>query len=104
MGHLHSEGVYEDIGAVPMGEKDEGPSVPWDLVLEEQYDDAWEPERDLEDEDEEDEDGDEDEDEDEDGWPRLSPMGAHLCAMLPTVLFLIYCSCAQGPAPGSAYI
>lgn len=96
------EGVYEDIGAVSMGEKDEEPSVSWDLVLEE-YDDAWEPEHGLddEDEDEDDEDGDDD---DEDGGLPLSPTGVRLCALVPTVLFLLYCSCAQGPALASAYI
>lgn len=51
LGSLPSEGIYEDIGAVPIGEKEEGPNVSWDLVLEE-YDDAWEPEHGLEDEDE----------------------------------------------------
>nr|XP_012602452.1 scavenger receptor cysteine-rich domain-containing protein SCART1-like [Microcebus murinus] len=40
--HPSSEGVYEDIGAVPLGEKDEGPATNEDLVLEEEYDDAGE--------------------------------------------------------------
>lgn len=98
LGNLPSEGIYEDIGAVPMREKDEGPSVSWDPVLEE-YDDAWDPEHGLEDEDDEDEDEDEAE-----GWA-LSPTGVRLCALVPTVLFLLYCSCcAQGPALSSAYI
>ncbi|XP_014406044.1 PREDICTED: scavenger receptor cysteine-rich domain-containing protein SCART1 [Myotis brandtii] len=44
LGTRPSEVVYEDIGAVPMGEKVEGSSVPQDLVPEEDYDDAWEPE------------------------------------------------------------
>ncbi|KAF6317833.1 scavenger receptor family member expressed on T cells 1 [Rhinolophus ferrumequinum] len=65
LGNLPLEGVYEDIGAVSMGEKDEEPSVSWDLVLEE-YDDAWEPEYGLDDE---------DEDGDEDGGLPLSPTG-----------------------------
>lgn len=94
LGNLPLEGVYEDIGAVSMGEKDEEPSVSWDLVLEE-YDDAWEPEYGLDDE---------DEDGGEDGGLPLSPTGVRLCALVPTVLFLLYCSCAQGPALASAYI
>ncbi|XP_074239254.1 scavenger receptor cysteine-rich domain-containing protein SCART1-like isoform X1 [Saimiri boliviensis] len=43
-GHLSSEGIYEDIGAFPMGQKDEGPAASGDLGLEENYDDAGEPE------------------------------------------------------------
>ncbi|XP_065377740.1 scavenger receptor cysteine-rich domain-containing protein SCART1 isoform X2 [Macaca fascicularis] len=43
-GHLSSEGVYEDIGAFPMEEKDEGPAGSGDLGLEEDYDDVGEPE------------------------------------------------------------
>ncbi|XP_036785554.2 scavenger receptor cysteine-rich domain-containing protein SCART1 isoform X2 [Manis pentadactyla] len=44
LGNLPSEGVYEDIGAVAMGEKDEGPWVAPGLELEDGYDDAAEPE------------------------------------------------------------
>ncbi|XP_059517971.1 scavenger receptor cysteine-rich domain-containing protein SCART1 [Myotis daubentonii] len=52
-----SEVVYEDIGAVPMGEKVEGSSVPQDLLPEEDYDDAWEPEPGPEEPEEEPEEG-----------------------------------------------
>ncbi|XP_032255041.1 scavenger receptor cysteine-rich domain-containing protein SCART1-like isoform X1 [Phoca vitulina] len=55
LGSLPSEGVYEDIGAVPMGEKDEGPRVSQNLALEEEYDDAGEPELGPEEEEEEEE-------------------------------------------------
>ncbi|KAM9051770.1 LOW QUALITY PROTEIN: scavenger receptor cysteine-rich domain-containing protein SCART1 [Megaptera novaeangliae] len=44
LGNLPSEGVYEDVGAVPMGEEDEGPRVSRALVLGEEYDDTGEPE------------------------------------------------------------
>lgn len=44
LGNMPSEGVYEDIGAVAMGEKDEGPWVAPGLELEDGYDDAAEPE------------------------------------------------------------
>uniref|UniRef100_H0XBX2 SRCR domain-containing protein n=1 Tax=Otolemur garnettii TaxID=30611 RepID=H0XBX2_OTOGA len=50
-GHPSWEGVYEDIGAMPLGEKAEGPAAPTDRVPEEEYDDAGEPEPEPEDED-----------------------------------------------------
>lgn len=113
LGNLPSEGVYEDIGAVPMWEKDEGPSVSWDLVRGEEYDDAWEPEHGPEDEhQDEDQDQDEDEDQDQDqdqeqdqdeGLP-LSPAGVHLCAVVSIVLLLLCCFYARGPALAGAYI
>uniref|UniRef100_A0A673T0E2 Scavenger receptor family member expressed on T cells 1 n=1 Tax=Suricata suricatta TaxID=37032 RepID=A0A673T0E2_SURSU len=43
LGSLPSEGVYEDIGVVPVGEKEEGARVSQNLALEEEYDDAEEP-------------------------------------------------------------
>nr|XP_031529912.1 scavenger receptor cysteine-rich domain-containing protein SCART1-like [Vicugna pacos] len=64
LGTLPSEGVYEDIGAVPGGEKDEGPGVSWVLAQEEEYDDAGEPEPGSE------------EEEAEDGTPLSSVGGA----------------------------
>ncbi|XP_054584783.1 LOW QUALITY PROTEIN: scavenger receptor cysteine-rich domain-containing protein SCART1 [Eptesicus fuscus] len=57
LGTLPSEAVYEDIGAVPIGEKVEGSSVSPDLVPEEDYDDAWEPEPGPEEPEEEPEEG-----------------------------------------------
>lgn len=103
--NLPSEGVYEDIGAVPTWEKDEGPSVSWDLVRAGEYDDAREPERGPEDEDEDEaRDEDEDQDEDEDEALPLSPAGVHLCAAVSFVLLLLCCFYARGPALASAYI
>eukprot|EP00069_Balaena_mysticetus_P010569 bmy_20717T0 len=87
LGNLPSEGVYEDIGAVPTGEKDEGPRVSRALVLGEEYDDAGEPE----------------EGDAEEGAP-LNATGVHLCALASLALFLLYCSYAQGSAPASPYI
>lgn len=115
MENLPSEGVYEDIGAVPTWEKDEGPSVSWDLVRAGEYDDAREPERGPEDEDEDeardededqdqDEDEDQDQDQDEDEALPLSPAGVHLCAAVSFVLLLLCCFYARGPALASAYI
>lgn len=101
LGNLPSEGVYEDIGAVPKWEKDEEPSVSWGPVRGEEYDDAWEPEHGPEDEDQ-DEDQDEDEDEDE-GLP-LSPAGVRLCAVVSIVLLLLCCFYARGLALANAYI
>ncbi|XP_070486924.1 scavenger receptor cysteine-rich domain-containing protein SCART1 isoform X7 [Equus przewalskii] len=49
-GSLHSEGVYEDIAAIPVEEKDNSPGGSQDLMLEEEYDDAQELEQDPEDE------------------------------------------------------
>uniref|UniRef100_A0A8D1C180 SRCR domain-containing protein n=1 Tax=Sus scrofa TaxID=9823 RepID=A0A8D1C180_PIG len=43
LGNLPSEGVYEDIGVVPLGDKDEGLRASGAPVLEEEYDDAEEP-------------------------------------------------------------
>ncbi|KAM6182250.1 scavenger receptor cysteine-rich domain-containing protein SCART1-like [Erethizon dorsatum] len=45
--HLPSEGVYEDIEALPVEKKEERPSASGNLVLEEDYDDAEEPEKDC---------------------------------------------------------
>ncbi|XP_030877737.1 scavenger receptor cysteine-rich domain-containing protein SCART1-like [Leptonychotes weddellii] len=70
LGSLPSEGVYEDIGAVPMGEKDEGPRVSQNLALEEEYDDAGEPELGPEEEEEEEE-------------APLSPTGGAPCSLGP---------------------
>ncbi|XP_027975726.1 scavenger receptor cysteine-rich domain-containing protein SCART1-like isoform X4 [Eumetopias jubatus] len=70
LGSLPSEGVYEDIGAVPMGEKDEGPRVSQNLALEEEYDDAGEPELGPEEEEEEEE-------------VPLSPTGGASCSLGP---------------------
>lgn len=101
LGNLPSEGVDEDIGAVPVWEKDEGPNVSWDLVRGEEYDDAWEPERGPVDEAQA---QDEDEDEAQDELP-LSPAGVHLCAAaVAFVLLLLCCFYARGPALASAYI
>uniref|UniRef100_A0ABI7XAR6 SRCR domain-containing protein n=1 Tax=Felis catus TaxID=9685 RepID=A0ABI7XAR6_FELCA len=86
LGSLPSEGVYEDIGVVPTGEKDEGPRVSLNLALEEEYDDAGEPEQGPEEED-----------------APLNPAGVHLCALAPALLFLLY-SYAQGSALASTYI
>lgn len=91
-GSLPSEGVYEDIGVVPVGEKEEGPRVSQNLALEEEYDDAGEPEQGPE----------EERAEDEEEAP-LNPAGAHLCALLPTLLLLLH-SYAQASALASAYI
>lgn len=90
-GHLSSEGVYEDVGDFPMGEKDEGPAASADLGLEEDYDDGGEPEDGAGEEAEE-------------ASVLLSPAGVHLCALASTVLFLLYCSDAEGTALASAYI
>ncbi|XP_016061808.1 PREDICTED: scavenger receptor cysteine-rich domain-containing protein SCART1-like [Miniopterus natalensis] len=98
LGSLPSEGVYEDIGDVPMEEKGEGPSVSRDLVPEEDYDDAWEPEHGPEEQEEE------EELEEEQGGTALSSAGAHLCALVSAVLVLLYCSYVQGSAPASTYI
>ncbi|XP_059028705.1 scavenger receptor cysteine-rich domain-containing protein SCART1 isoform X5 [Mustela lutreola] len=70
LGSLASEAVYEDIGAVPMGEKDEGPRVSQDLALEEEYDDAAEPDLGPEEEEEEEE-------------APLSPTGGAPCSLCP---------------------
>ncbi|XP_045883209.1 scavenger receptor cysteine-rich domain-containing protein SCART1 isoform X1 [Meles meles] len=91
LGSLASEAVYEDIGAVPMGEKDEGPRVSQNLALEEEYDDAGEPELGPEEEEEEEE-------------APLSPTGVHLCVLASVVLFLLYGSYVRGSALASAYI
>lgn len=96
--NLPSEGVYEDIGAVTMGEKDEGPSMSQDLVLPEDYDDAWEPERGPEEQ--------EEEQEQEEGTA-LSPAGVHLWVVVSAVsavLVLLYCAYVQAAALASAYI
>lgn len=97
LGTRPSEVVYEDIGAVPMGEKVEGSSVPLDLVPEEDYDDAWEPEPGPEEPEEE------QEEEPEEGTA-LSSVGVHLCALASAVLVLLYCSYVHGSALASAYI
>ena len=97
-GSLPSEGVYEDIGAVPMADQGEGPTVSRTPALEEEYDDAGELELGTEDEDE-----DEEEEEEEEPAP-LSPAGVHLCAWASVALFLLYCSYARGSALASAYI
>ncbi|CAK7302014.1 Scavenger receptor cysteine-rich domain-containing protein SCART1 [Vulpes lagopus] len=94
-GSLPSEGVYEDIGAVPMADQGEGPTVSGTPALEEEYDDAGEPVLGAEDEDEE--------EEEEEPAP-LSPTGVHLCAWASVALFLLYCSYARGSALASAYI
>ncbi|XP_038296953.1 scavenger receptor cysteine-rich domain-containing protein SCART1-like [Canis lupus familiaris] len=70
-GSLPSEGVYEDIGAVPMADQGEGPTVSGTPALEEEYDDAGELELGTEDEDE-----DEEEEEEEEEPAPLSPAGA----------------------------
>ena len=82
-----SEGVCEDVGAVPVGEEDEGPRVSRALVLGGEYDDPGEPEE-----------GDADE-----GAP-LNATGVHLCALASPALFLLCCPYAQGSAPASPYI
>ncbi|ELK36776.1 Putative scavenger receptor cysteine-rich domain-containing protein LOC619207 [Myotis davidii] len=88
-----SEVIYEDIGAVPMGEKVEGSCVPQDLLPEEDYDDAWEPEPGPEEPEEEPEEG-----------TALSSVGVHLCAAASAVLVLLYCSYVHGSALTRAYI
>lgn len=96
--NLPSEGVYEDIGAVTMGEKDVGPSMSRDLVLPEDYDDVWEPERGPEEQ--------EEEQEQEEG-AALSPEGVHLCAVVSAVsavLVLLYCAHVQAAALATTYI
>lgn len=45
--HLPSEGVYEDIEALPVEKKEETLSLSGNLVLEEGYDDAEDPEEDC---------------------------------------------------------
>ncbi|XP_054441032.1 scavenger receptor cysteine-rich domain-containing protein SCART1 [Pteronotus mesoamericanus] len=85
--NLPSEGVYEDIGAVPTGEKAD---VLGDLALEEDYDDAWEPELGSEGQ--------------EDAAEAAEAAGAPLSAALSSALALLYCSYVRGPALGSAYI
>ena len=91
LGSLPSEGVYEVFGAVPMGVKDDGLRVSRALELEEEYDDAEEPLLSPE------------EREAEEGAP-LTNAGVHLCALASLVLFLLYCSYAQGFSLASPYI
>lgn len=93
LGTRASEVIYEDIGAVPMGEKVEGSCVPEDLLPEEDYDDAWEPEPGPEEPEEEPEEG-----------AALSSVGVHLCAAASAVLVLLYCSYVHGSALTRAYI
>lgn len=90
-GSLPSEGVYEDIAAIPVEEKDNSPGGSQDLMLEEEYDDAQELEQDPEDEGA------------EEGAP-LSSVGVHLCALASLALFLLYRSYVQCSALTSAYI
>lgn len=90
-GHQPSEGVYEDIEAVPVGEKDGASPESRDPTQEEDYDDVAEPEEGHWDEGEE-------------AGALLSPTGVHLCALGSMVLFLLYCSHVQGSALASAYI
>ncbi|XP_027627009.1 scavenger receptor cysteine-rich domain-containing protein SCART1 [Tupaia chinensis] len=90
-GDLPSEGIYEDIGPVFMGVKDMRAALPEDPVLEEEYDDAGEPE-DCPREEEEEEDG-----------VLSSPTGVHLCSLASIVVFLLYCY-AEGSAVTTAYI
>nr|KAF6425659.1 scavenger receptor family member expressed on T cells 1 [Molossus molossus] len=96
--NLPSEAVYEDIGAVAMGDKVEGPSTSQDLVLTEDYDDAWEPERGPEEQEEEQE---------QEQGTALSPEGVHLCAVVSAVsvvLVMLYCAYVQASALASTYI
>lgn len=104
LGSLPSEGVYEDIGAAPAGEKDEAAGASGAAVPEEEYDDVAEPEPDPEPEPEEGdaEEGDAEGDAEE-GAP-LSPTGVQLCAVASMVLFLLYCCFARGSAPAHPYI
>ncbi|XP_061259910.1 scavenger receptor cysteine-rich domain-containing protein SCART1-like [Bos javanicus] len=88
-GSLPSEGVYEDIGAAPAGEKDEAAGAAAAAVLEEEYDDVAEPEP---------EEGDAEE------GALLSPTGAQLCVVASTALLLLYWCYAQGSGPPSPYI
>lgn len=81
-----------------MGEKDVGPSMSQDLVLPEDYDDVWEPERGPEEQ--------EEEQEQEEG-AALSPEGVHLCAVVSAVsavLVLLYCAYVQASALATTYI
>lgn len=91
LGNLPLEGVYEDTGAVPMGEEEEVPRVSRALVLEEEYDDTGEPEQGPE------------EGEAEEGAP-LTSTGVHLCTLASMAVFLLYCSCAQSFSLASPYI
>ncbi|KAM5140141.1 LOW QUALITY PROTEIN: scavenger receptor cysteine-rich domain-containing protein SCART1 [Callospermophilus lateralis] len=90
-GNQASEGVYEDIEAVPVREKDEVSPESRGPMQEEDYDDAAEPEEGHHDEGGE-------------SGALLSPTGVHLCALGSVALFLLYCSHVQGSALASAYI
>jgi hypothetical protein len=84
-GHLPSEGVHEDIEAVPVKEKNADPTR--DLAQEEDYDDTSEPEEDH---------GQGEEEEEEEAGALLSPTGVHLCVLGSIALFLLYCSHTAG--------
>ncbi|XP_071071703.1 LOW QUALITY PROTEIN: scavenger receptor cysteine-rich domain-containing protein SCART1-like [Dasypus novemcinctus] len=103
------EGVYEDIEAMPWREKDEGPPGARGVELEEDYDDAGQPEdepvgAELE------------EDYDDAGEPQdepvgaeqeaalLSPEGVYLWAAASVALFLLCCTLAGGSALDPTYI
>ncbi|KAM4839880.1 LOW QUALITY PROTEIN: scavenger receptor cysteine-rich domain-containing protein SCART1 [Urocitellus parryii] len=90
-GNQASEGVYEDIEAVPVREEDEVSPESRGPMQEEDYDDAAEPEEGHHDEGAE-------------SGALLSPTGVHLCALGSVALFLLYCSHVQGSALASAYI
>ncbi|KAM9618722.1 LOW QUALITY PROTEIN: scavenger receptor cysteine-rich domain-containing protein SCART1 [Trichechus inunguis] len=91
-----SESFYEDIVAIPMGEKDALPRGSGDLVLEE-YDDAEEPVDSLLEEPEA-------EEEEHQQEAALSPEGVHLSALASLALFLLYYFYTEGSALGSTYI
>jgi hypothetical protein len=115
------DGIYEDIEAVPMEEKKES-AMSRDLVQEEDYDDAGEPEEDYGEEEEEEEEesalsrdlvqeeGYDDAGEpvqnhgevEEEEKPLQSPTGVHLCALGSVTLFLLYCSHAGEGVRGAA--
>uniref|UniRef100_A0A8D2D5Q1 Scavenger receptor family member expressed on T cells 1 n=1 Tax=Sciurus vulgaris TaxID=55149 RepID=A0A8D2D5Q1_SCIVU len=90
-GQQPSEGVYEDIEAVPVRERDDASPESRDPVQEEDYDDAAELEEGHQDEGEE-------------AGALLSPTGVHLFALGSVVLLLLYCSHVQGSALASTYI
>ncbi|KAM6186257.1 scavenger receptor cysteine-rich domain-containing protein SCART1-like [Rhynchocyon petersi] len=97
-GNLPSEGLYEDIGDIPMGEQDSVPK--WSGDLEDEYDDA----ENIDDGPmEEQEDEDEDlEDDHQEGLQTL--VGVHLSALASLVLFLLYCFYPHGFSLDSTYI
>lgn len=99
--NLPSDGVYEEIETIFPGEKDEGLGESGHPVWEEEYDDAGEP---VPEEDEDMEEAEEEEGEEEEEESVLNSVGAHFCALLAIVLFLLYCSYSHCSALVSSYI